>query len=331
MNRDALNAQALSQFGLLTRPQLLTHGVTARFIEWRLSTKRWVTAYPGVYLTSPGRNDWPVRSMAAVLAAGKDAALSHTSAAFSYGLRKSPADRVEILVPHARRVLAPDGIRVQRCRRLAERIDEQAMPAQTTVEHTVLDLAAEGTADEAVALAALACQRGLTWDERLLEVLEARQRHPWMSLLREALHDVGEGAQSTFEVRYVRDVERAHRLPRAGSSSRPATAADTTMSGTTRRRCSSSSTVWPSTRRRAPGSPTDAGTAARSSMVGRRCGSSGQTSSTPPASRLGMSGRCSPVVAGPGAPRACRRASCVIRWAASSGDNVGKRHHVRTW
>lgn len=214
MNRDALNAQALSQFGLLTRPQLLTHGVTARFIEWRLSTKRWVTAYPGVYLTSPGRNDWPVRSMAAVLAAGKDAALSHTSAAFSYGLRKSPADRVEILVPHARRVLAPDGIRVQRCRRLAERIDEQAMPAQTTVEHTVLDLAAEGTADEAVALAALACQRGLTWDERLLEVLEARQRHPWMSLLREALHDVGEGAQSTFEVRYVRDVERAHRLPR---------------------------------------------------------------------------------------------------------------------
>lgn len=106
--------------------------------------------------------------MAAVLAVGEDAALSHASAAYSYGLRKSPAERVEILVPHARRVRPPNGVRVQRCRGLAERIDEQAMPARTTVEHTVLDLAAEGTADEAVALAALACQRGLTWDERLL-------------------------------------------------------------------------------------------------------------------------------------------------------------------
>jgi len=43
MDRDTLNAQTLSQFGLLTRPQLLKHGVTGRFIEWRLSTKRWVT------------------------------------------------------------------------------------------------------------------------------------------------------------------------------------------------------------------------------------------------------------------------------------------------
>jgi len=33
-------------------------------------------------------------------------------------------------------------------------------------------------------------------------------------LLREALRDIGDGAQSTFEVRYVRDVERAHRLPK---------------------------------------------------------------------------------------------------------------------
>lgn len=137
--------------------------------------------------------------MAAVLAVGEDAALSHASAAYSYGLRKSPAERVEILVPHARRVRPPNGIRVQRCRGLAERIDEQAMPARTTVEHTVLDLAAEGTADEAVALAALACQRGLTWDERLLEVLEARRRHRWTPLLREALRDIGDGAQSTFE------------------------------------------------------------------------------------------------------------------------------------
>ncbi len=159
MDRDALNVQALSQFGLLTRQQLLSHGVSARFVEWRLSSKRWVAVFPGVYLTSPGRNDWSVRSMAAVLHVGEDAVLSHASAAFSYGLRRSPPDRVEILIPHERRVREPEGIRIQRCRELARRIDDRAMPGLTTVEHTVLDLAADGTADEAVALAALACQR----------------------------------------------------------------------------------------------------------------------------------------------------------------------------
>jgi len=86
MDLDALNGQALSQFGLLTRQQLLSHGVSARFVEWRLSSKRWVAVFPGVYLTSPRRNDWSVRSMAAVLHVGEDAVLSHASAAFSYGL-----------------------------------------------------------------------------------------------------------------------------------------------------------------------------------------------------------------------------------------------------
>jgi len=214
MDRDALNVQALSQFGLLTRQQLLSHGVSARFVEWRLSSKRWVAVFPGVYLTSPGRNDWSVRSMAAVLHVDEDAVLSHASAAFSYGLRRSPPDRVEILIPHERRVREPEGIRIQRCRGLARRIDDRAMPGLTTVEHTVLDLAADGTADEAVALAAHACQKGLTWDERLLDVLESRRRHRWMSLLREALGDIGDGAQSTLEVRYVRDVERPHGLPK---------------------------------------------------------------------------------------------------------------------
>lgn len=138
-------------------------------------------------LTSPGRNDWLVRSTAAVLCAGEDAALSHNSAAFTYGLKKAPGQEVEILIPHTRRVRSPVGAVVR---------------------------AAGGTADEAIALAAMACQKGLTWDQRLLEVLDKRPGHPWTSLLRDALLDIGEGAQSTFEVRYVRDVERAHGLPK---------------------------------------------------------------------------------------------------------------------
>ena len=53
-----------------------------------------------------------------------------------------------------------DGVDVQRCRDLARQTVEHAHPPRTTVEHTVLDLAEGGTADEAIALAALACQKG---------------------------------------------------------------------------------------------------------------------------------------------------------------------------
>lgn len=77
----------------------------------------------------------------------------------------------------------------------------------------MLDLAEGGAADEAIALAAVACQRGLTWDEALLATPARRRGHRWGTLLTEALVDIGAGAQSTFEVRYVRDVERAHGLP----------------------------------------------------------------------------------------------------------------------
>ncbi len=45
-----------------------------------------------------------MRSMAAVLAVGDDAALSKGSAGFSLGLRKAPATVMEVLIPHTRRV-----------------------------------------------------------------------------------------------------------------------------------------------------------------------------------------------------------------------------------
>ncbi len=114
---------------------------------------------------------------------------------------------------HTRRVAAPEGLLVRRCCDLAGGVDPQAHPPRTSVEGTVLDLAPDGTADEAVALAAFACQQGLTWGERLLERLEQRSRQRWRALLRDALRDIGEGSQSAMEVRYVRGVERPHGQP----------------------------------------------------------------------------------------------------------------------
>ena len=170
--------------------------------------------------------------MAAVLHVGEDAVLSHASAAFSYGLRRSPPDRVEILIPHERRVREPEGIRIQRCRGLARRIDDRAMPGLTT-----------GRAHGSGPRSRRHRGRGRgTCRARLperayvgrapLDVLESRRRHRWMSLLREALGDIGDGAQSTPEVRYVRDVERPHGLPKRSSTAGRPSAPSGPMSST---------------------------------------------------------------------------------------------------
>jgi hypothetical protein len=81
------------------------------------------------------------------------------------------------------------------------------------VEQTVIDISALGTPDEAIAVAALACQRGVTWYRPLRDELDRRVRHPHRAILAKALADIGEGAESTLEVRFVRDVARPHGLP----------------------------------------------------------------------------------------------------------------------
>ncbi|MEP6796734.1 MAG: hypothetical protein ABI890_01240 [Lapillicoccus sp.] len=216
--REALNAVAASQCALLTRAQLHRHGMTDRAIEWRVTSKRWRIVQPGVYLTSPGRSDWAMSAMAAVLFCGTGAVLSHRSAGHTFGLLPSPPDIVEILIPHGRTVVAPSAIRVRRCHGLLARTDDAPLSLpRTGIEHTVLDIAEDSDADGAIAIVATACRMGLTWDEGLRTALAGRKRHRWRVLLGDALVEVGEGAQSVLEVRYVRDVERAHGLPQGTS------------------------------------------------------------------------------------------------------------------
>ncbi len=75
-----------------TRSQALFAGITDDAVAWRISTGRWVALHPGVYLTTPGRGDWEVRAVAALLHLGAGAALFGRSAAYAWGLLGSPGD-----------------------------------------------------------------------------------------------------------------------------------------------------------------------------------------------------------------------------------------------
>ena len=136
----AIAALAGRQHGVVARPQLLALGVTARSVERRIEGGRLHRVHAGVYsvghrvLTVHGR--W----MAAVLAAGPDAVLSHRSAAALWGIRPTAATKVEVTAP--RDLRARPGL-LPHCAGLPqdERTTYHGIPV-TTAARTLLDLAA---------------------------------------------------------------------------------------------------------------------------------------------------------------------------------------------
>ncbi|CCH77889.1 conserved hypothetical protein [Nostocoides japonicum T1-X7] len=210
-----LRKHADAQCDLLTRSQCLQAGLTDGTIQHRLRSGRWLTAHPGVYLTAPGRRDWFVRAMGLFLYAGNDAAFCGASAAHWWALEKKEPATVELAIPHGQRMEQLPGAQITRRRDLDKIVDEREFPWRTRVPVTVVDVAAAGTPDSALATVARAVQQARVTVGELRTELARRGRCGHGRLLREVLADVDEGVESTAELRYVKDVERAHGLPSA--------------------------------------------------------------------------------------------------------------------
>lgn len=71
------------------------------------------------------------------------------------------------------------------------------------------------TFDDACGWITRACGRRLTTGEKLRAALAVRRKMRWRAGIGDVLAAAGEGIQSVLEYRYLRDVERAHGLPRS--------------------------------------------------------------------------------------------------------------------
>jgi very-short-patch-repair endonuclease len=141
---DALiSGLAARQHGVVSRQQLLTLGVTPRMVELRLANGSLVSLHRGVYRVGPLESPH-TRDMAAVLACGGEAVVSHRSAALLWGLipRSRRPRAVDVSVVEGAGGRRRRGIRVYRIRRLpeADRTALHALPITTPVR-TLLDLA----------------------------------------------------------------------------------------------------------------------------------------------------------------------------------------------
>lgn len=213
----SLSEAARFQAGVVSRQQALRFGMSVGTIKWQLKRGRWRQVHPGVYATFTGPADRAAQLWAAVLYTGNGAQLSHETAAEVNGLADRQSRLIHVTIPAGRRVRQPHGVKMH----LSAYLDARArfprgIPPHTLVEETVIDLVnAAGSLDEACGWITAAFGRRLTGEWPLRRALSARRKLRWRGQLEELIAAAAGGAHSLLELRYDRDVERAHGLPRA--------------------------------------------------------------------------------------------------------------------
>ena len=112
-------AVAGRQHGVITTAQLRLAGLTEAAVYKRVKTGRLHPLYRGVYAAGHNRLSQEAKWLAAVLAAGPGAALSHESAAKHWRIWRGRVNHIDVVVPGNRR--ARKGVRVHRARSLDKR------------------------------------------------------------------------------------------------------------------------------------------------------------------------------------------------------------------
>jgi predicted transcriptional regulator of viral defense system len=211
---DRLLRLAAMQAHVVTRDQALGHGLSRHSISRLLESGAWRRLARGLFLTVPLEPSWDSLAWAGVLLGGQFARLGPESSGFLHELLPKAPDPLDVLVPRKRRVEV-DGpwkfIRETPGVRAARSVQD---PPRLSVESTVLDLADVRDAGAVVELITTAVQRRRTTVRKLHRELDGRARHRHRALLCDLLVDVGVGAESPIELRYLREVERPHGLPR---------------------------------------------------------------------------------------------------------------------
>ncbi len=128
-----------AQWGVVERGQLRAAGVTRHQIERRLAAGLLVAIHRGVYAVGHRVLVADGFRLAAVLACGPDAALSHRSAGGAWGLRPSHRARHEVTTRGRGR--EHPGIDVHRCRLTEDDVTDRDGIRITTPSRTLLDLA----------------------------------------------------------------------------------------------------------------------------------------------------------------------------------------------
>ncbi len=207
-----LRALAAAQCGVITLGQAAELGLSRHSVGRLVDMREWRRVGPSLVFLHDLDPPWRALAWAGILHAGGSARIGGEGAAHLHGLTDEPPDQILIMIPHQRRLRDRPPWTFRREREGARSERSPGVLPRTTVEDTVLDLCT----DERSALhwIPLAVQRGRTSAARLREAMLSRPRLAQRRLLLDLLDDARSGTESPLEVRYLRDVERSHGLPK---------------------------------------------------------------------------------------------------------------------
>jgi very-short-patch-repair endonuclease len=221
---SAIAPLATAQGGVVSRAQVVDLGLSTQAIDRRVRAQQLLLLHRGVYAVGHRTVGPDGRWMAAVLALGGDAVLSHESAAAAWGLRRGDGGAIHVTVSRGGRARRP-GLVVHRSGTLtpAQMTTRGGIPVSTP-GRAVLDLAAAG-------LRGRRLERLLDRAEALVldfgdvhEVLRTHPRRPGATALAELLSRHTPGTivtRSEMEERFLEVCDR-HAIPRPRVNTRVA-------------------------------------------------------------------------------------------------------------
>lgn len=213
---------AARQHGVVTRRQLLAAGLASSTVDDRVASGHLVPLHRGVYAVGHAHLRPNGYRLAAVLAVGPGAALSHRDAAAFHGLRNGGGTRIDVSTPARRR--STQRIRVHGGHTLDARdvTSLDGIPV-TTVARTLVDLADVVPAD-ALLKALSEAERQRTLDVKSIEEAIGRlrgRRGRGIAAVRAALAELA--AHGTTLTRspledHLLPLLKAHDLPRPATN-----------------------------------------------------------------------------------------------------------------
>lgn len=212
--RDAaIWALVREQHGAIARHQLLDLGLSARQIERRIASGRLHRVWRGVYAVGRPQLSRHGRWMAATLACGPGAALSHASAAALWGFGEERDQAIDVSVPDDRRSRMR-GIRTHRRARavMADAVSHEGIPITSPGQTLV---------DEATRLRPMQLERAVNEADKLGRVradvlhasLDAYRGQPGVKRLRKLLNPLSFRLSDSKLEQLMRPLAQAAGLP----------------------------------------------------------------------------------------------------------------------
>ncbi len=205
----AISQLARKQHGVIARRQLIALGLDWYEVDYRLAQARLHQIHRGVYALGHDALTLRRRWMAAVLAGGPGAALSHLAAGAHWGIHRVAAARIDVTVPRRRRAQGQVGFHSSSLPSDEVTIHD-GIPV-TTVPRTLFDLAS-GLRPRQLERALNEAEVLRLWDELSLEELLRRYpRRPGSRVVRALLGARRAGARITrseLELRFLEFVDQ---------------------------------------------------------------------------------------------------------------------------